>query len=68
MVSIGKIFAIKFLFKPEKMLDNKMVKGINRPKIKEKKDNLIAELQGLLHVPFDFDFLGSQIIYHGYNS
>ena len=39
MVSIGKIFAIKFLFKPEKMLDNKMVKGINRPKIKEKKDN-----------------------------
>ena len=28
MVSIGKIFAIKFLFKPAKMLDNKMVKGI----------------------------------------
>ena len=39
MVSIGKIFAIKFLFKPEKMLDNKMVKGIERPRIRENKDN-----------------------------
>jgi len=34
----------------------------------EKKSHLISELKELLYVPFDFDFLGSQIIYHGHSS
>ena len=34
---------------------------------KNNRDSVLAALKDLLHIPFNFDFLGSQIIYHGYD-